>query len=58
MVYDALKKQELKTRLRSKYIFVNPEDEANNLTSMIEDLTQRNLQGAFLVHLSEIFSKL
>jgi hypothetical protein len=28
MVYDALKKQELKTRLRSKYLFLNPEDKA------------------------------
>jgi integrase len=26
MVYDALKKKELKTRLRGKYVFLNPED--------------------------------
>jgi hypothetical protein len=28
MVYDAMKKQELKTQLRSKYVFLNPDDGA------------------------------
>jgi integrase len=27
MVYDAMKKQELKTRLRNKYVFLNHDDE-------------------------------
>jgi hypothetical protein len=34
MVYDALKKQELKTRLRSKYVFLNPDNKPIEITTL------------------------
>ena len=38
MVYDALKKQELKTRLRSKYVFVNPDNKPIEIETLCQTL--------------------
>ena len=46
MVYDALKKQELKTRLRSKYVFLNPENKPIEIETLRKNAWSKGLQNA------------
>jgi len=46
MVYDALKKQELKTRLRSKYVFLNPENKPIEIETLRKNAWAKGLKNA------------
>lgn len=46
MVYDALKKQEPKTRLRSKYVFLNPEDKPIEIETLRKNAWSKGLTKA------------
>jgi len=46
MVYEALKKQELKTRLRSKYVFLNPENKPIEITTLRKNAWSKGLKNA------------
>jgi integrase len=48
MVYDAMKKQELKTRLRSKYVFLNPDDEPIEIETLRKNAWSKGLTKAGL----------
>jgi len=46
MVCDAMKKQELKTRLRSKYLFLNPESKPIEIETLRKNEWSRGLTKA------------
>lgn len=46
MVYDALKKQELKTRLRSKYVFLNPKNKPIEIETLRKNAWTKGLKSA------------
>jgi len=46
MVYDALKKQELKTRLRSKYVFLNPDNKPIEIETLRKNAWSKGLKSA------------
>lgn len=46
MVYDALKKQELKTRLRSNYVFLNPENKPIEIATLLKNAWSKGLKNA------------
>jgi integrase len=48
MVYDATKKQELKTRLRSKYVFLNPDEEPIEIETLRKNAWSKGLVKAGL----------
>jgi integrase len=43
VVYDALKKQELKTRLQSKYVFLNPENKPIEIETLRKNAWSKGL---------------
>jgi hypothetical protein len=50
MAYDALKKQELKTKLRSKYVFLNPDNKPIEIETLRKNAWTKGLQNAAMTY--------